>query len=115
MTEPDPVQREILLFGLDDWVGLWVVADFVRESLQTPTAEEVRQTAIQLLRPLVDGGYMEAGTLTSTGFEAWRDQGTAVDRIDGLWKRIGRDPNLADNVYLSNTTRGDAAARRWRS
>jgi hypothetical protein len=49
-----------------------VVVDFVRESLQTPTADEVRQTAIRLLRPLVDGGYVEAGTLASTGFEAWR-------------------------------------------
>lgn len=115
MIEPDPVQREILLFGLDDWVGLWVVADFVRESLQTPTADEVRQTAIQLLRPLIEGGYVKAGNLTPTGFEAWRDQGAAVDRIDGWWKRLGRDPKLPDDIYLSNTSRGDAAARRWRS
>lgn len=116
MIDPDSVQRETLIVGLEDWVGLWLVARLVRESLRSPTVDEVRQAAIGRLRPLVEGGYMEAGALTPEGFEAWRHQGSAaVDRIDRLWQRLGRDPNLPDNIYLSNTTRGDAAARGWRS
>lgn len=112
MIKPDAIQRDVLTQGLEDWVGLWVVARLVRELLPAPTADEVRREAVQRLRPLIEGGYLEVGSLTPNGFEAWRLQGAAsVERIDGLWQRLGRDPNLPDNVYLSNTARGDTLGR----
>lgn len=109
MINPDPIQREILAHGLKDWVGLWVVARLVRDTRATQSDDEVRRRAIERLRPLLEGGYVEAGALTPSGFSAWQSQGgAAVDRIDNFWQRLGRDPNLPDNIYLNNTSRGDA-------
>ena len=113
MTQLDPIQRDILVEGLEDYVGLWEVARLVREAVRRPGEDAVRQAAIERLRPLLEGGYMEAGDLTPDGgFAAWSSQGKgAVDQIDKRWRRLGRDPSISEICWLNNTGRGNALAR----
>lgn len=114
MTQFDRFQKDVLTEGLEDYVGLWQVARRVRESLRLSEANEVRQAVVDRLRPLFEGGHVEAGELASNGgFSAWKRQGQdAVERIDREWRRLGHDPNISDICWLNNTALGDAVARR---
>jgi len=122
MIQLDPIQQEILVEGLDDYVGLWQVASRVRESLrESPTTDSVRQRVLKHLRPLLERGFLEAGNLAGDGgFVPWEGQGReALDSIGRAWTRLGRDPNIgygpdpsdADSCWFRNTPAGSTHAR----
>jgi len=116
MSEMNDPLRSFLVEGLDDWIGLWRFARLVRDQLPGGTADEIRERAMLMVRELVVGGYVRPGRLTEDrpGFLEWdEDAEEAVERIDREWRQLGRDPNIPDICWFSNTERGDRVAREF--
>jgi hypothetical protein len=114
MTELNDREREFLIEGLDDWIGLWRFARAARDDQPAATVDAIREQTLPMIRKLVVGEYMKAGALTedATGFVPWNEQGeAAVARIDREWRALGRDPNIPDICWFENTPRGDQVAR----
>ncbi len=114
MSELDDVERDFLIEGLDDWIGLWRFARSVRDERPDGTSDEVRERSMPMVRELVVGGYMRPGRLTEDrpGFSEWEeDAEAAVERIEREWRELGRDPNIPDVCWFSNTELGDRVAR----
>jgi hypothetical protein len=107
---------ELLTFGLDDWIGLWIVAKFIREDHPELNADEVRELGIARIRKLISRGYLKTGDVRANGFHAWNESaGAAVGRIDREWQGLGRDPNLYEICWFANTAQGDTIAKARRS
>jgi hypothetical protein len=114
MTELNDREREFLIEGLDDWIGLWRFARAARDDQPAATVDAIREQTLPMIRKLVVGEYMKAGALTedAPGFVPWNEQGeAAVARIDEEWRALGRDPNIPDICWFENTPRGDQVAR----
>jgi hypothetical protein len=107
------LERELLVEGLGDYVGLWEFASWLRTHEPSATDEEVRRKATEAVRRLVVGGHMSPGALTDGGgFSPWTsDAGESLQRIDREWRALGRDPTIAEICWFSNTPSGDALAR----
>lgn len=111
--EVDAVERDFLVEGLHDWIGLWRFARGARDDMPSPTDDTVRDTAMIWVRRLVLGGYMRPGCLIDAdpGFEPWDlDASAAVERICDEWRALGRDPNIPDICWFENTPTGNALA-----
>ena len=113
MSELDAIQRDLLVEGLEDYVGLWQVAKQVHRLFGSLPAERVRDIALDRLRPLLLEGLIEPGLpAEGGGFSAWGgDAGAALDRIETEWRGLGTDPNIWDICWFKNTEKGNALAR----
>jgi len=109
MNDFDSIQREILIEGLEDYVGLWQVARSVRRTFGELPTERIRELALHRLKPLLDGALIEAGVPAEGGsFACWgSDAATTLHRIDAEWRELGKDPNIPDICWFSNTEKGD--------
>ncbi len=113
MRELDVIQRDLLVEGLEDYVGLWQVAKHVHRLYGSLPAERVRDVSLERLRPLILEGLIEPGLPAEGGnFSSWdEDAKTALDRIEFEWRRLGKDPNIWDICWFKNTEKGNALAR----
>ena len=114
MINLDSIQRAVLVEGLDDHNGLWWVARKVRETMGEVTTDMVREATIRRLRPLLVGGYIEAGysPYQKGQYESWDVDGdAAVERIAVEWSNLGKDPNIWEICWFRNTEKGNALAR----
>ena len=84
MKEIDSIQRDLLIEGLEDYVGLWQVARQIRSLMGEVATDLVRELAMKRLGPLLLEGYIEAGFPSANGrFDSWGVAGdSAIDRID---------------------------------
>ena len=114
MTRLADVRQELLLEGQDDYVGLWEIAWILRRSKPSYGADEIREVALEILKPLLGEGLMEPGLLRENGgFHAWTcTPEEALVRIDEEWRALGQDPNIGQVCWFSNTAAGDKAAGR---
>lgn len=114
MKELDAIQRELLLEGLDDFVGLWEVATIVRASLGDVSPDLIRDTSMRSVRPLLLGGYWAAGDspyATKNKFREWDVSGEeAAERINREWRQLGKDPDLLEICWFKNTALGNKVA-----
>lgn len=83
-------------------LGLWWIADDVREILgERASEEDVRTEVLRLLGPLLRSGDLVAVDLVSTKYRCW---GGSVDeqllRIDSEWRRLDAPPSIADIVWF---------------
>lgn len=88
--------------GLGSDLGLWWLADDVRELLGDKVPEEgVRSVTLEILRPLLQSGKLRAVTLVEGGkFELWvGDVDQQLARIADGWRSVGR-PDIGDVVWL---------------
>lgn len=108
------VHDRILRHGADDWVGLWVVLRFVRESFPADSSDqEIREETLAVIRELLENGCVRVGRPLIDGSFAGQD-GPArhlIAELDAEWQELGRDPTIGDIAWLENTERGDQAAR----
>jgi hypothetical protein len=114
MIDLDEIQREVLLEGLEDIVGLWEIAKMVREAMGEVTTDVVRVDSLRRIKPLLVHGFIEAGAspYEKAEFEPWSMTAEqALSRIDTEWRRLGRDPNIPDICWFRNTEKGSAAAQ----
>src|SRR5258706_3895123 len=112
MNDLDSIQREILMEGLDDYVGLWQVVRSLRERFGDLPTDRIRELALERLQPLLDQGLIESGMPGSGEFLSWgSDAATTLARIDAEWRALGKDPNMPDICWFSNTEKGDLIAK----
>ena len=107
------MKRELLLEGMEDYVGLWEFPVLVRRHLRVEDPEEVREVALELLGELVREGTLVPGELAEKGgFTPWSiPPERAVRLIDELWSELGRDPNMGDDIpWFNLTAKGEEAA-----
>ena len=113
MLTLNSLQENILLSGPDDACGLWEVVQDIRNTHEVTDWDDVRRLAIASIRPLLVERYVKACALgLDEEFIPWPEQGeAAAARIDGEWRRLGRDPTVWEVAWLLNTDIGNDAAR----
>jgi len=83
-------------------LGLWWLADDLREILDDKaTEEEVRIATLRALKPLLGSGQLQATTSFEVGkFQRWSgDVDQQIHRIEEEWKTIGI-PGIGDIVWF---------------
>jgi hypothetical protein len=83
-------------------VGLWWIADDVRQLRPGASEEEIRLETLRALRPLLSQGTLRAARLLPGGsYQLW---GGTVDeqlaRINAEWESLGRSPDIGDIVWF---------------
>jgi hypothetical protein len=112
VTDFSDIEREILVRGLDDWVGLWEVAKEVRSRSPSSDFSEIMALAVSSVRKLHEAGTICVGELAKSGFVPWSlPPAASAERIELEWTKLGRDPNIGEICWLDNTVRGDELAR----
>ncbi len=108
----DDIQMEFLVEGLEDYVGLWEWVSRVKWANPDLPDEDLRSEVLDLLRGVLEGGYMRAGQLADQGgFLEWDlTPADAMASIEREWTALGREPTIADICWFDNTDRGDALA-----
>lgn len=106
-------EKEILLEGLDDYLGLWEFVFSVRDESDIEDAGEIRRRTLGLARGLLDEGLAKPGFPTSDGrFEVI--EASAEDiivRISREWDELGREPDIGDIIWFRLTDEGRKVAR----
>lgn len=93
-------------------MGLWWLADDLREVLgDEAPEEEVRTATLEALRPLLESGRLRAVRLLEGGdFEVWPgDAYQQLNRMAQEWKAVGR-PTLGDDVVWLIGPRGASSS-----
>jgi hypothetical protein len=119
MIDVEPVKRQVLREGTEDYVGLWSIIWQIRYILnhaQYPTHGEdradpmqVRRHTLALVQELLDQGLVKAGTPTpdGKGFKPWPlEPHDVVGRIQSEWDALGREPNIGEVVWFTATEKG---------
>lgn len=106
-------EKEILLEGLDDYLGLWELVASVRYESDTDDAGEIRRRTLALVRGMLAEGLASPGFPTRDGhFDVVEmDTEDAIARISGEWDELGREPDVGDIIWLRLTDKGRKAAR----
>ena len=110
----DRISEELLLEGLDDYVGLWEFAPCVRRTLGLEEHDEIRRASMEVLRKLVGGRLFVDGDLAENGgFAAWSlSPEETLSYVEDLWNELGRAPDLGDNIpWFDLTEEGERLAR----
>jgi hypothetical protein len=113
MKHLSQIQAEIIIEGLDDYVGLWQVARSVRQEILYHTGGNTRRTSLNELGPLLHKRYITPGQLTEDGgFLGWHlEPIEALERIDREWLELDQDPDISQICWFSNTSKGDELAQ----
>jgi len=88
----------------EDWLGLAVVADFVRRRCDVADNDEVKRLSLKVVRILMERGF-RAGQFERYGDSKlilWPDQSpdAVVARIDQEWDTAKGDPNINDICWF---------------
>lgn len=97
----DARKRWVELCASSD-VGLWWIADDVRQLRPGASEHEIRVETLRALRPLLDRGLLRAAILLPGGaYQLW--EGSVEEqlaRIDAQWAALGRPPDIGDIVWF---------------
>lgn len=116
MIQLSEMQRHILLEGLSDYQSIWELVGQARDQLGTTSSPAaVRRIVLLALRPLVEGGYIQLGTLTRRGaysdLTPWPLVGKrAIDELERKWVQLGRDPVISELAWFQLTSSGQQLA-----
>lgn len=88
----------------EDWLGLVVIADFVRRRCDVADNDEVKRLSLKVVRILMERGF-RAGQFKRYGDSElilWPDQApdAVVARIDREWDPAKGDPNINDICWF---------------
>jgi len=113
MWRLDTLQRDMVIEGLDDYVGLWESVNWVARVDGPLDGDGMRANVMRRLRPLLLDGLVEPGFPSADGgFDSWSlNAEEAMERIETEWRALGRDPNIWDVCWFRNTPKGNALAR----
>lgn len=98
----EAIRKRWVTEGAGSDLGLWWLADDLREALGCDaTEEEVRAVTLELLRPLLESAQLQAVTLLEGGkFEIWTgDVDQQLEKIVKGWKTVGK-PDIGDVVWF---------------
>jgi hypothetical protein len=81
------IRNKALVYGLDDWCGIWLHARNAAEELETEDSEEVCHAVMQAISELVTSGLASVGDLVSGSFVPWRmPVDDVLDKIERDWR-----------------------------
>jgi len=119
MVDLERVKRGVLKEGTEDYVGLWMIIWQIRYILNGggyPSQREdradplqVRRLTLALVQELLEQGLVEAGAPTpdGKGFKPWPlEPHEVVGRIQSEWDTLGREPNIGEIVWFTDTEKG---------
>jgi hypothetical protein len=98
----ESLRKRWLTEGSESDLGLWWLADDLREVLgPNATEEDVRAATLSALRPLLESRQLRAVTLLEGGkFEVWGgDVGEQLASIAKGWRTVGK-PDIGDVVWF---------------
>ncbi|HEX8701728.1 MAG TPA: hypothetical protein VF815_23065 [Myxococcaceae bacterium] len=83
-------------------VGLWWIADDVRQLKPGASENEIRLETLRALRPLLIQGALRAARLLPGGsYQLWAGSvEEQLARIDAEWAALGRSPDIGDIVWF---------------
>lgn len=104
------VRRGILSECSDDYVGMWSIVWLLRRDHKEASEAEIRRMAMEILRPLLEEGLIEAGPIEGDWSEAWSLPPIEVlSKIEALWDDFGSEPQMWDICWFRTTKKGDEA------
>ncbi|MEX2226373.1 MAG: hypothetical protein WEB52_07990 [Dehalococcoidia bacterium] len=102
--------KRVLVYGLDDWIGLWVFLEEAEKS--TPLPADIREHVLDDIQLLMSCGLIEVGDVESRGFIPWNESiQQARQEILRRWHQLGRDPAEGDVASFKLTSRGKLIAQ----
>ena len=104
------LEREILVGGLDDYVGLWELFFLVRGH---GTVRDVAGEVHGLLAGLLGSGLLRSGKAVADG--SFVPDGESAEatlgRVRRLGEELGRDPDVGEGPWFDLTPEGEMLAR----
>jgi glycine/D-amino acid oxidase-like deaminating enzyme len=88
--------------GADSDIGLWWIADDIRQLNPGASEEEIRRETLRALRPLLSQGLLRAVNLFPGGvYQPW--DGSVEEQLARIgleWALLGRPPDIGDIVWF---------------
>jgi len=104
--------RDILVWGLEDWVDLAFARQYVSDEIGAVPPTELREQTVEVVTQLLDAGLFVAGDLVESGFVPWPlDVAGTVARIRAEWDDPEVTLHSGDICWLQITEAGAALAR----
>jgi len=101
----EAVLEQLVQFGEDDWIGLWLVVAFVAEDLEVDDPEKSLELTIHLVKGLLERGFRAGHSPVQNGvhFAAWADQDldTVADFIRRQWAQNPDYPSWGDEPWFA--------------
>jgi hypothetical protein len=101
---------QVLRQGLDDWVPLAAVTGMVRK-FGISSNQAIREATAAIVKELTSEGFAVLGEVTPGGFVPSREPASAIIERIASPQAPERGEAWDLNAWLSNTEKGDAAAR----
>lgn len=112
MESRSSLEREVLHWGLDDWVMASDVEGAARAVGGAKDTEEAGDMSVAVIRKMLVEGLVEAGWIVGGEFKRW--SGTpaeAADQIEQSWRDLnGRSVLFGEVCWLNLTDLGESAA-----
>ncbi|HZI08726.1 MAG TPA: hypothetical protein VEZ71_32210 [Archangium sp.] len=88
--------------GADSDIGLWWVAEDIRQTMPGASEKEIRSETLRVLRPVLKSGTLRAVDLLPGGhFQPWAGSvEEQLARIDQEWAQLEAPPSLGDIVWF---------------
>jgi hypothetical protein len=101
---------ELLVHGNDDWVDASEVVSIIItiEEIPHTEKEKIRLLTFELIRKVVEEGYMVIGSVQKGGFKKWGfSMEESLQKVERDWKELGNNPGLGQICWLCNTEEGN--------
>lgn len=91
---------------------MWTVVKVIRRRYEDEEVDEyeIRRMAMEILRPLLEEGLIEAGPIGGDWSEAWSlPPNEVLSKIEAIWDEFGSEPQMWDICWFRTTKKGDEA------
>ena len=129
MGEPESIQQQLLARAQYDWLGLWVIIRKMKEVRPVSPPEGVQKMTLQVVRELLEAGWVKAGNPTffieaaspqpgapggrNIRFIPWPcTPEETLKRIESEWNRLGTEPSLGEIVWFEITEKGESVLKK---
>lgn len=110
MSKIDAIGKHFIYRTIDDYEGLWVLADLVGDELDIEDAQQVREMTMGILADLLTHEWVRIGTLSGRDgrFKPWSmDVVEALEYIATEWEKLGRLPTIGEIAWFDITKKGE--------
>lgn len=114
ISKLDEVEEIFLEDLVEDYEGIWTLADRVSEAIGIQEPAAVREVTLRLVRDLLVSGMVRIGVPEgdTPRFDAWPEKGEeAAEKVASEWREIERLPLLGDITWFAITPQGERLVR----
>jgi hypothetical protein len=102
----EAVLEELVGWGEDDWIGLWLISAYVAEDLGVEDPQQNLEVTVALVKELLKRGFRAGDSPLQTDgvhFAAWLNQepDAVVDFIRRQWTRRAELPAWGDCPWFA--------------